>query len=94
LAGCGFHAARVPILTRLWANTPCAQQVRAPLMPVIWTTTSVLSIYEGNRARTDVKLWAARSGARPNQAAPRSGLPSGVVAISFSIANSEAMVLA
>ena len=29
-----FHAARVPILTRLWAKTPCPHQVRAPLRPV------------------------------------------------------------
>ncbi|EPQ71858.1 hypothetical protein MMEU_3240 [Mycobacterium marinum str. Europe] len=28
------HAVRAPILTRLWAKTPCPHQVRAPVMPV------------------------------------------------------------
>jgi hypothetical protein len=32
--GVGFHEARVLILTRLWAKTPCPHQVRAPLMPL------------------------------------------------------------
>jgi hypothetical protein len=32
--GVRFHAARALILTRLWANTPCPHQVRAPRMPV------------------------------------------------------------
>jgi hypothetical protein len=29
-SGCRFHAARAPILTRLWAKTPCPHQVRTP----------------------------------------------------------------
>lgn len=29
-----FQPARAPILTRLWAKTPCPHQVRAPAMPV------------------------------------------------------------
>ena len=36
VVGVWVYAARVLILTRLWAKTPCPHHVRAPLRPVRW----------------------------------------------------------